>query len=414
MKDTNTYNTLKYSLIAFPLAFAGIPIYLHAPDYYVTNIGIKIEIIGFTLLLLRLVDAILDPLIGSLSDHFYKYRDKIIYLGSFLLILGFWMIFHPPNINIILWFSLSVFLCTLGFSIIAINIQAFGGLWDIPAPQVTKIIVTREAVGIFGLLVASIVPSLLYLTFKDNNFHILSIILIFIMMISLMAFYSWIKSSEIKSPIKPNNSRSMRVIFINKKVRLFFTSYFFSCFASAIPATLIIFYVRDYLLAEKFLGLFLLVYFASGALSMPIWKNIATRFNCASAWFYSMVFAAFSFIWAFFLQPNDIQGFFAICLFSGMAVGANLGLPSAIIAEFISSNKNENYAASYYSISNFLSKFALAIASGIALPILGFMGYEAGIARTDNLFPFTYAFLPCVFQIISILLLRRIIASNNG
>ena len=90
----------------------------------------------------------------------------------------------------------------------------------------------------------------------NNNFHILSIILIFIMMISLMAFYSWFKSSEIKSPIKLNNSRSMRVIFINKKVRLFFTSYFFSCFASAIPATLIIFYVRDYLLAEKFLGLF--------------------------------------------------------------------------------------------------------------------------------------------------------------
>ena len=94
MKDTNTYNTLKYSLIAFPLAFAGIPIYLHAPDYYVSNIGIKIEIIGFALLLLRLVDAILDPLIGSLSDEFYKYRDKIIYLGSFLLILGFWMIFN--------------------------------------------------------------------------------------------------------------------------------------------------------------------------------------------------------------------------------------------------------------------------------------------------------------------------------
>ena len=92
MKDTNTYNTLKYSLIAFPLAFAGIPIYLHAPDYYVTNIGIKIEIIGFALLLLRLVDAILDPLIGSLSDQLYKYRDKIFSVGLFIN-TWIWMIF---------------------------------------------------------------------------------------------------------------------------------------------------------------------------------------------------------------------------------------------------------------------------------------------------------------------------------
>ena len=84
-----------------------------------------------------------------------------------------------------------------------------------------------------------------------------------------------------------------------------------------------------------------------------------------------------------------------------MAVGANLGLPSAIIAEFINLNKHEKYAASYYSINNFLSKFSLAIASGIALPILGFMDYQPGIARTDFLFPVTYALLPCFFQIIS-------------
>ena len=127
-----------------------------------------------------------------------------------------------------------------------------------------------------------------------------------------------------------------------------------------------------------------------------------------------MIFAFLSFIWAFFLEPNNIIGFFIICLLSGIAVGANLALPSTIIAEDINSNNTQDYASSYYSISNFLSKFALAIASGIALPILGFMGYEAGIARTDNLFPFTYAFLPCIFQIISILLLRRIIASNNS
>ena len=77
MNNISTYSILKYSFIAFPLAFAGIPIYLHAPDYYATNAGIKIEVIGFALLFLRLADAFLDPLIGSLSDRFFHYRDKI-------------------------------------------------------------------------------------------------------------------------------------------------------------------------------------------------------------------------------------------------------------------------------------------------------------------------------------------------
>ena len=57
MKNINVYDILKYSIIVFPLAFAGIPIYLHAPDYYASNLGIKIETIGIALLVLRLFDA---------------------------------------------------------------------------------------------------------------------------------------------------------------------------------------------------------------------------------------------------------------------------------------------------------------------------------------------------------------------
>ena len=59
-----------------------------------------------------------------------------------------------------------------------------------------------------------------------------------------------------------------------------------------------------------------------------------------------MIFAFLSFIWAFFLEPNNIIGFFIICLLSGIAVGANLALPSAIIAEDINSNNNQDYASS--------------------------------------------------------------------
>ena len=215
MQNTTVYSTIRYSLIVFPLAFAGIPIYLHAPDYYATNIGLKIEIIGFALLFLRLIDAFLDPLIGYLSDRYYSYRDKIIYFGSILLVLGFWMIFHPLNSHYLQWFFLSIFLCTLGFSIIAINIQAYGGLWNIPTLQVTKVIATREAIGLLGLLTASITPTLLFLYFKSDNFHILSIILLFIMFLSVYAFYKWFNNSEIKLPRLKKRDEKISKIFKN-------------------------------------------------------------------------------------------------------------------------------------------------------------------------------------------------------
>lgn len=413
MQNTSIYNVLRYSLIAFPLAFAGIPIYLHAPDYYSVIMGLEIEIIGFSLLFLRIFDAFLDPLIGLVSDRYFNLRDKIIYFGAFLLFSGFWMIFHPINSNILIWFCLSIFICTLGFSVLSINLQAFVGLWDVPREKITKIITIRESIGLIGLLISAIIPTALYSYYGEDNFHIFSIFLFFILIITLIFFSRWHKFSVIKKPKKISKNDAFRIILKNRNAKLFFTSYFLSAFAASIPATLIIFYVRDYLMAESFLGYFLVVYFTSGALSMPLWKFLSKRYSCTQAWLFSMILAITTFIWAYFIRSQDITEFFIICLFSGMAVGANLALPSSIIAEYIYINKHEEYAASYYSVNNFLSKFSLAIAAGIALPILGFMNYKPGLPRVDDLFPITYALIPCIIQATAIFVILRLIKSKT-
>ena len=413
MQNTSIYNVLRYSLIAFPLAFAGIPIYLHAPDYYSVIMGLEIEIIGFSLLFLRIFDAFLDPLIGLVSDRYFNLRDKIIYFGAFLLFSGFWMIFHPINSNILIWFCLSIFICTLGFSVLSINLQAFVGLWDVPREKITKIITIRESIGLIGLLISAIIPTALYSYYGEESFHIFSIFLFFILIITLIFFSRWHKFSVIKKPKKISKNDAFRIILKNRNAKLFFTSYFLSAFAASIPATLIIFYVRDYLMAESFLGYFLVVYFTSGALSMPLWKFLSKRYSCTQAWLFSMILAITTFIWAYFIRSQDITEFFIICLFSGMAVGANLALPSSIIAEYIYINKHEEYAASYYSVNNFLSKFSLAIAAGIALPILGFMNYKPGLPRVDDLFPITYALIPCIIQATAIFVILRLIKSKT-
>jgi len=413
MQKANTLSILKYSLIAFPLAFSGIPIYIHSPNFYATNVGINIEIIGLCLLFLRLLDAFLDPFIGRYSDLNFKCRDKIVYLGTLLLIIGFWMIFHPIQTYVITWFCLSVFLCTFGFSLISINIQAFGSLWDVSKEKITKVIVTREGMTLLGLLFASVAPSILFYKYGNRNFHILSIVLIFIFFVALLYFRKWHKKAIIKVPSSSVKKLSFKSIFLDSSVNYFFSAYFFSSFAAAIPAILIIFYVRDYLRAESFLGLFLLIYFLSGAVSMPIWRLLSSATSVTFAWFVSMILAVLVFSWAYWLEPNNINGFAIICLFSGMSVGANLALPSAIIAEYISSKNHQEYASSYYSISNFLSKLSLAIASGTVLPFLGVMGYQPGFERADNLFPLLYALIPCLIQLAAISLLIPVMRSKR-
>ena len=227
MRSLHIWKLVQYGLIAFPLAFAGLPIYLHAPDFYAIGMGIPIEVIGAALLFLRLFDALQDPFIGSLSDRFYKQRGFIIVCGALMLAGGMWMIFHPYAAFPLFWLCLSVLICTTGFSIVSINVQALGGLWQVKAEDVTRIMGAREAIGLCGLLVASILPTVLLQMYEPNlAFHYLTLSFMPLLIVCSGIFFWWMKTALLMTPIQ-NVAVSFKDILRGTPTRLFFLSYLF-------------------------------------------------------------------------------------------------------------------------------------------------------------------------------------------
>jgi Na+/melibiose symporter-like transporter len=58
---------LAYGALGLPLAFAALPIYVHAPRLYAGDLGLSLATVGGVLLVARALDAITDPLIGAIS-----------------------------------------------------------------------------------------------------------------------------------------------------------------------------------------------------------------------------------------------------------------------------------------------------------------------------------------------------------
>ena len=368
-----------YGVLAFPLAFAGIPIYLHAPDFYADEFGASLATLGATLLLLRIVDAVQDPLIGRYSDRFNERRLAIIFIGVCLLATGFWMIFHPLTSMLVLWFAISVFVCTTGFSIVSINFQALGGLWHADKDERTKITSWREGIGLVGLLAAAIAPTLLGITEDAKaTFHGLSIIYIPILAASAWLFFRWAANAEFDAPFDKNRPNGWLSIFDSRWRKHFFGIYFLNSLGSAIPAVMVIFFVRDRLQAETELGIFLLLYFLSGALFMPLWQHLSRVVGKYRCWMFSILLAVVSFCTVFMLGPGDREVYALICILSGAALGADLALPPSLLADHIVSESDQAVASGYFSIMTFLSKTALALATGITLPVLGALGYHPG------------------------------------
>lgn len=414
---------LQYSMLAVPIAFAGMPLYVHAPDYYATEFGLSLASIGFILLFLRLIDAVQDPLIGRLSDHFSGKRPFIIIAASIVLVLAFTGLFQPvAEQGILVWFGLMVLMATTAFSILSINLNTLGGMWSRNSHQKTRITAMREAFGLIGLLLAVILPSIFMQNMsKAEAFGLLSIVLLCLTCVGTGFFLRWYKSNAASSTI-PTTSHPKRSIIkllrnVPNETRSFFAVYGISMLASSIPAILVLFFIRDRLDAENYTGLFLLLYFLSGAAGMPLWSKLSRKWNKHRAWMAAMLLAIATFFWAYFLGEGDIWQYAVICVLSGIAFGADLALPPSILADHIHAQNNEHHASLQFGLFAFLAKAALAVSSVLVFPFLDWSGFRAGEANTPEVLFFlsmTYAAIPCVIKLVAAALLWRMSPNQIG
>ena len=54
--------THRFSSLAFVIGMAGLPVYIHAPKYFVDVYGISLFTMGLIMFILRLIDVFQDPL----------------------------------------------------------------------------------------------------------------------------------------------------------------------------------------------------------------------------------------------------------------------------------------------------------------------------------------------------------------
>ncbi|UUZ50512.1 hypothetical protein LP420_12120 [Massilia sp. B-10] len=92
-----------------------------------------------------------------------------------------------------------------------------------------------------------------------------------------------------------------------------------------------------------------------------------------------MLLSCAVFVWAFGLAPGAAVAFGAICVLSGLAVGADLALPPALLAGVIAGVSHAgSREAAYFGVWNWGVQMTLALAAGISLPLLEWLGYVPG------------------------------------
>ena len=63
----------RYALFSCALGMAGLPIYIHAPKFFVDQYEISLVALGLALLILRSIDFFQDPFLGRLAAVSYTH-----------------------------------------------------------------------------------------------------------------------------------------------------------------------------------------------------------------------------------------------------------------------------------------------------------------------------------------------------
>jgi Na+/melibiose symporter-like transporter len=406
-KRSRAIDGATYGALGLPLAFVALPLYVVLPNHYATTFGVPLAALGTLLLFARLLDAIADPWIGRWTDRWFAHSVQRVLIAaamaSVLAATGFLGLFFPMVVGtsaLLTWCGVLLALTYLAYSVLSVIHQSWGARLGGNATERTRIVAWREGLALVGVLVASVLPSLAGLAVTAAVFAIGLIIAV---------------ACLSRAPRPPRSLSAsdvpMGLPFANPAFRRLIAIFIVNGISSAVPATLVLFFIRDRLQLAAYEPLFLFSYFAAGALSMPLWVRAVPRFGLARLWCAGMALAIAAFVWAAALDSGALFGYLAVCIASGLALGADLALPSALLAGVIQRAGDAGRAeGAYFGWWNFAIKLNLALAAGLALPLLAAFGYTPGARDGDALAALTlaYCLLPCALKLAAAFLLWRL------
>lgn len=397
---------LRYGLLGLPLAFAALPIYVHVPKLYAEQAGLSLALVGTILLLTRIVDALSDPLIGWVSDRFLS-RRGLVALALPLLAVGLGGLLAPPPGAGGLWLAGLLVVVTFGYSVATINHGAWGAELGESSDMRTRLVAAREGFGLFGVLLAAALPGLLATTLDAGLARTGGV---FVAVLGLVALVSLPGMPAGRRPVARPESpwAALRGVLAERPFAALLGVFALNGTAAAVPASTVLFFVADVVRREDLSGLFLAIYFLTGAAGLPVWVSLARRVGKARAWLGGMGLSVAVFAWAVLIGPGDTLAFGILCALSGLALGADLALPPALLADQLA-RRPEGRAGACFGWWAFVTKANLALAAGLALPLLGFLGYAPGArhAAATEALTAVYAVLPLVLKLMAAFALWR-------
>ncbi len=413
---------LAYGMPNFAGAAMVIPIGIHMNIFYSDIVGVPLGLIAVGIAVARAFDAITDPLMGWLTDLTktrWGRRIPWMAVGAPLCAVSFIFLFSPPEmltgLNAGIWFGATFALYFLFHTMYVIPHYGLGPELTPDYKERSSLFAWMEGFTLVGTMTAAALPGVILIPLYGDREAYTIFAFLFAVILTVLYFWQCYRIKERPeyyqqpaNPLVPGMRRVMR----NRPARILLASYFVGSITGAIPGLMTPYFVTYVLQPENpapWIGYYLLAYFASGFLSLPIWLRIVRRFGKKSIFIVSRLLGISGGIMLFFLDKGDMVLSLFVLVYAGLAFGPAIFLGPSIQADVIDYDAfytGRRREAQYGSLWAFITKFTVIPSAGIPLAIMANMGYVPNVEQPETIrfaISAIYGLAPALFGVLSLL-----------
>lgn len=383
-----------YALPVTAVSFSLVLTMSYISKYAIDVLGVPAFAMGMIFGASRVWDALVDPLIGPLTDRtrgrFGRRRPWIA--ASALPLAGFGlMLWAAPRAlegtALIAWVTLALFGFYAAQTAFAVPHLALGAELAVQPRDRTRLFALRQAASALGLMLALVLGTGLLSRSAEPRatasllFIGVGLFLLAAIAISVVGLRER-PTAQARPPLQPGSRgivAMFRDVWHNPHGRRLAAVYFVEHVGMGANAILSPFLVSYVIGEPRALPVVFAFYTSSILLSVPLWVAIAQRLGKRRAWLIGMGVAVVGYALLFAIGPGDLPLMYLVVVLTGSASSCGNALGPAVQADVIDWDEHatgERKEGTYYAAFTFLQQSAagvMGVATGFALDAVGYV-----------------------------------------
>lgn len=428
------------SLLWFAGGSFGMGIYVTVPGllllYYLTNVcDVDAWLAGLTLLLPKIVDVLVHPFVGSVSDADRRVRHsrlRMLAIGTVTLPLGFVLMFAAPSVLVGAWAALWVGL----FFVLANTLFAAYQVPYLSVPsdiatgyhQRTRLMGFRMVVLTLGILIGGAVAPLLadQETGTRGDYLMMSVVLGVVMLLTMLAGITGVRRLEHEVPPSPTGDEAGHRLTLRERFAVAWSNrpfFWLMCSYLLMSTTTHLLlagtpFFTEFVMENAKLTTVLFACFVAPALvATPVWAKVSRRHGKQRLLLLSQAMFVVGSLLLLLGRPGGLPWVLPSMLLLGVAFAGMQLFPFSMLPDTVKSagESGQRNAGAFTGLWTATEATGAALGPYLyagALAIGGFISTQAGETVAQSTSAITavrlaFSLLPAALMVVAILLQRR-------